>query len=149
MPQEAHHEHHIYDGEVSPALLVPVTTIIASTTFPGLALSPRYLPTSSWVLDVTNAAAAGTYLMLLEVSNLVGGACPRLAVAWAAKTPDRSRSRWASVRRWRGWCSRRPCTRVRVTIGGATPSLSFASWLTKPGGHVGMVVKPGNLYAVI
>lgn len=141
----------IYDGEVSQALLVPATTIVASTTFPGLALAPRYLPTSSWVLDVTNAAAAGTYLFLLEVSNLVGGTYTEISrLTWPANTPGPQQVALGVSAQMAGLVLQTALyARVRVTIGGATPSLSFASWLTKPGGHVGMVVKPGNLYAVI
>ena len=141
----------IYDAAVGQALLVPSgTTITASTTYAGVRCSPTMLATSMWCLDVQAIAAAGTYTFVLEASQLLGGTYSALAsLPWPSgqTTPQQtlvgipaSGARVLNVQH--------EFLRVRAILGGS-PSVTFTSWIGKPGGGVGLGAKPGDILAAI
>ena len=142
----------IVDGAIGQALLVPSgTTIIASTTYPGVRCHPTLLATSMWGLAVQAIAAAGTYTFVLEVSQLLGGTYSVLTqTTWPAgvTTPQQllvgipaSLARLLNVQH--------EYLRVRATLGGGAPSVTFASWVGTPGGAVGLGAKAGDIVAAI
>ena len=45
--------------------------------------------------------------------------------------------------------SRHQYLRVRTTLGGASPSVTFTSWVGAPGGRVGLGQKAGDVLAAI
>ena len=141
----------IVDGATSQALLVPSGTIITSTTYPGVRCSPTLLATSMWCLDVQSIASAGAYVFLLEASQLLGGTYTALTqITWPAgvTSPQQllvgipaSLARVLNVQH--------EYLRVRTTLSGGAPSVTFTSWVGTPGGGVGLGARPGDIVAAI
>jgi hypothetical protein len=94
-----------------------------------------------WTLSVTSAIASGTYSFVLEASDLSTGPFTTIATfAWPAGAPKQEV--WiginAGMARTALLTSRVRYARVRALVSGVTPSLAFSSWLSKPGGGIGL-----------
>jgi hypothetical protein len=141
----------IFDAEAANALLVPQTTIITTTTFPGLLVNPRQWGTTAWVLNISAITGTGTYVFVLEVSDLLGGTYSE--VSRHTSPAGQSAGYQIALGVTATLAVMAPViaayARVRATLGGASPSVSLTSWLGKPAGHVGMIVRPRYTGAVI
>jgi hypothetical protein len=141
----------IYDAEAASALLVPLTTIGTSTTFTGLLVSPRLWGPTAWVLNVSAITGTGTYVFVLELSDLLGGTYSE--VSRHTSPAGQSAAYQLALGVSASLAAMTPTiamyARVRATLGGATPSVSLTSWLGKPAGHVGLGVRGRSVAAVI
>ena len=138
----------IYDTEAA-ALLVPAgAAIVADTTYPVVTAWASLLPTAVWAINVTTSTASGSYTMILEASNVEAGPFSPIArVDWpSGKTGSHQLAvgASASVSRASVGSNRVRYLRARVLVGGATPSLTWRSWLGKPGGSPGVGSRPNS-----
>jgi hypothetical protein len=124
------------------ALLVPLGSVITtSTTYTGVKVFPRQLSTTAVVLHVTAVTATGTYSAALEVSDIQGGTYTRILTL-----PVRASSPGVYHGGLQGNLAQ--CydadslwLRLVVTLGGASPSLTFGCWLTKPTTGFGLATR--------
>ena len=133
----------IYDAEAS-VMLAPTggAAIIADTTYPVITANAHLWPTAAWVINVSAINSTGAYTFLLEIADAQAGPFSTIArVDWPAGATGSKQvaaGASASAARIAAASARVRFCRVRALVGGATPSVAFSSWLSKPGGAVGI-----------
>jgi len=138
----------IYDTEAS-ALLAPAGAAVSSdTTYPVVTAQAHRLPTAVWAINVTTSVATGSYTFILEAADVEAGPFSQIArLDWPSGRTGAHQvalGASASVARAVAGSSRVRYLRVRALLGGASPSLTWRSWLGKPGGSPGVGSKPNS-----
>jgi len=138
----------IYDVEASVLLAPAGAAITSDTTYPTVTAQAHLLPTAVWAINVTTSVASGSYTMILEASDVEAGPYATIArLDWpSGKTGSHQLALGASasVARAASGSSRTRYLRARALLGGASPSLTWRSWISKPGGAVGVASKPNS-----
>jgi len=141
----------LFDADATFSLVIPRGTITVSTTYPGVRANVLAAPTCVWCIAVSAVSATGTYTFALQVSDVLGGTyLPIAAWTWPAGTSTPHQvAVGVSATAARMANPQAAYVRVVATLGGASPSVTLESWVTKPGGAVGLGTRPGNVYAAI
>jgi hypothetical protein len=143
----------ILDTEASAQLVPLGAAITADTTYGVVTAWASLLPTAVWAINVTTSVATGSYTMILEAADVEAGPyAPIARLDWpSGKTGSHqvALGASASAARASAGSSRVRYLRVRALLGGATPSLTWRSWLGKPANAFGLASKPGATLSVV
>ena len=130
-------------------LLAPGAALVATGSSTGVQLNPRFLPTCDWVLYASGVVATGTYVLTLQVSDLVGGTYvtvstftwpPALAAGRIHIPINADQSAFLD--------NDSKFMKVTWTIGGATPGIVLGAFLAKSANRAGWAYSAGNLITV-
>jgi hypothetical protein len=131
--------------DAATELRAPGVAITATTSGTGIAIAPRFLATSDWVIYASGVLGTGTYTFTLEVSDLVGGAYTAIATyVWPA---GRASGRvHIPITGDQAAFADTDCAFIRVTATlGATSSIIFGSFLTKSANRAGWIYKQRDI----
>lgn len=135
--------------DVALELLAPGAALAATGQSTGKLLYPRMLPTCDWVVYWSALVATGTYVMTLEVSDVVGGTYTVIATFTippalaAGKEHIPINADLATL-----LDNDSKYIRVKYTIGGATPGAVIGSYLAKAANKMGAAYRVGDAVSV-
>jgi hypothetical protein len=131
--------------DIATELKAPGIAITATASGTPLAIAPRFLATSDWVIYASGVLGTGTYTFTLEVSDLVGGTYTAIATyVWpAARASGRVH---IPINGDMAAMADTDCAFIRVTATlGATSSIIYGSFLTKAANRAGWAYKQRDI----
>lgn len=130
-------------------LLAPGAALATTGSSTGVLLYPRTFPTCDWVVYASGVVATGTYVLTLQVSDVVGGSYTTIATMTWPPALAAGRLHVPINGQMAGFFDT-DCKFVRVTytIGGTTPGIVLGSAIMKAANNAGLGVDVGNIVTV-
>lgn len=131
-------------------LLAPGAALATTGSSTGVLLYPRQFPTCDWVVYASGVVATGTYVLTLQVSDVVGGSYTTIAtLTWppAVAAGEVRVPITGFTSQWFDNDSK--FMRVTYTIGGTTPGIVLGSFITKSSNNPALGVDVGDIYTFV
>src|ERR1043166_7707319 len=120
-------------------LLAPGAALTATGAGTGAQLYPRQLPPVDWVLYASGVVATGTYVINLQVSDVVGGTYTTIAtVTWPPAVASGRIHLPVSGQLAAFLDADCKFMRVGYTLGATSPSVVLGSFLAKAASNAGL-----------
>lgn len=131
-------------------LLAPGAALGTTGSSTGVLLYPRQLPHCDWIIYASGVVATGTYVLALQVSDLVGGTYTSIAqVTWPPAVASGMLSVPIAGKLAQWYDNDSKFLRVNYTIGGTTPGIILGSFLGKAADIYGLGVDVGDIYTFV
>ena len=130
-------------------LISPGAALVATGSSTGVLLYPRTLPTCDWVIYASGVVATGTYVLALQVSDVVGGSYTTISqVTWPPTLAAGRLHLPIAGQQSAFFDTDSKFMKVAWTIGGATPGIVLGSFLAKAANNAGLAVDVGDIVTV-
>lgn len=130
-------------------LLAPGAALGTTGSSTGVLLYPRTLPVCDWVVYASGVVATGTYVLTLQVSDVVGGSYTTIAtITWPPALAAGRLHVPINGQMSAFFDTDSKYVRVTYTIGGTTPGIVLGSFLAKAANNAGLAVDVGDIVTV-
>jgi hypothetical protein len=130
-------------------LVAPGAALATTGNGTGVLLYPRTFPTADWVIYASGVVATGTYVLALQVSDVVGGTYTTIAqVTWPPALASGELHVPINGQMAGFFDTDSKFLRVSWTIGGTTPGIVLGSFIGKAANNAGLAVDVGDIVTV-
>jgi hypothetical protein len=130
-------------------LVAPGAALAATGSSTGVLLYPRMFPTADWVIYASGVVATGTYVLALQVSDVVGGTYTTIAQVTWPPTMAAGRLHVPINGQMSGFFDTdSKYVKVAWTIGGTTPGIVLGSFISLAANNAGLAVDVGDIVTV-
>lgn len=136
--------------DAATVLVTPGAAIGTTGNSTGVLMYPRQFPAVDWIVYASGVVATGTYVLNLQVSDVVGGSYTTIAtVTWPPAVAAGKLSIPIGGKLAQFFDNDSKFVRVAWTIGGTTPGIVLGSWVGKSSNNPGLATDVGDIYTFV